>query len=139
LMHEPEYRFSNIAYHRPRRTGDQPYLSLYYHSLDGDFSVSVWEHAEPDAELDDYEWELLTYEGITPTDLRISDSGAAEDRRIVAFEQNGTYATIISNLDRTKLLEIALSFEAATDDQTGWNGWIRDEDLRFADHDRTPF
>jgi hypothetical protein len=139
LMHEPEYRFSKITYHRPRRTGDQSNLSLSYYSMDGNFSVYVCENAEPDAEPDDYEWERLTHEGITQTELRISDSGEAEDERVVAFEQNGTHVTIISNLDRTKLLEIALSFKAATDDQTGWNGWIRDEDFSSADHDRTPF
>jgi hypothetical protein len=138
-LHEPEYRFSSITYHRPRRTGDQSNLSLSYYSMDGNFSVYVCENAEPDAEPDDYEWERLTHEGITQTELRISDSGEAEDERVVAFEQNGTYVTIISNLDRTKLLEIALSFEAATDEQTGWDGWIRDEDLSSAVHDRLPF
>jgi hypothetical protein len=139
LMHEPEYRFSNITYHRPRRTGDQSTLSLSYDSTAGFLSVSVYESAEPDGEPDDLEWERLASESTTQKDLRISDSGEAEDQRIVEFEQNGTYVTIISNLDRTKLLEIALSFEAATDDQTGWNVWISDEDSRFADRDRTPF
>lgn len=50
----------------------------------------------------------------------ISDSGNPEDQRIVAFEQNGTHVELWSDLDRTKLIEIALSFKAATDNQTGW-------------------
>ena len=78
----------------------------------GLLSVWVCEGAEPDAELDDYEWEHLTYEGAAQKDIRISDSGNPDDQRIVAFEQGGTYVTVYSDLDRTKLIEIALSFKA---------------------------
>ncbi len=116
---EPDYRLSSIEYHRPRWAGGWSNLSLSYVSMDGILSVSVWESAEPDAELDDYEWERLPYEGITQKDMGISDSGKAEDQRIVAFEQSGTYVTVYSDLDYAKLIEIALSFKAATDNQTG--------------------
>ena len=124
-MHQSEYRLSNIQYHRPRWAGDRSDLCFSYVSMSGFRSVWVCEGAEPDAELDDYDWERLTHEGIAQTEIRISDSGKAEDQRIIAFEQSGTYVTVYSDLDRTRLIEIALSFKAATDNQTGCpdDGW----------------
>ena len=124
-MHQSEYRLANIQYHRPRWAGDRSDLCFSYVSMSGFRSVWVCEGAEPDAELDDYDWERLTHEGIAQTEIRISDSGKAEDQRIIAFEQSGTYVTVYSDLDRTRLIEIALSFKAATDNQTGCpdDGW----------------
>lgn len=119
-MHEPDYRLENIHYHRPRWPGGQSHLSLSYVSTAGLLSVWVGEGAQPAPELDDYEWEGLKYEGTAQKDIRISDSGKAEDRRIIAFEQSGTHVMVCSDLDRTKLIEIALSFRAATRNQPGW-------------------
>jgi hypothetical protein len=121
LMHEPDHRLARIEYHRPRRAGDQSYISISYHSM-ADFRSVFWVHesAGPDAELEDFDWERLSYKATAQKDIRISDSGEAEDIRILAFEQSGTYVTMYSDIDRTKLIEIALSFEPATDYPTGW-------------------
>jgi hypothetical protein len=68
----------------------------------------------------EFDWEHLKYEGTAQKDIRISDSGNPEDRRIVAFEQGGTHVEVWADLDRSKLLEIVLSFRVATDNQAGW-------------------
>ncbi len=119
-MHESDYRLANIHFSRPHWPGGQSHLSLSYVSIDGLLSVWVGEGAERDPGLDGYDWEHLTYEGSAQKDIRISDSGNPEDQRIVAFEQGGTHVEVYSDLDRTKLIEIALSFQAAKDIQTGW-------------------
>ena len=86
-MHEPEYRLSNIEYHRPRWPGGRSDLSLSYVSMAGFLSVWVCEDAEPDAELDDYEWERLTYEGTAQKEhphFRLRQGRRPADRRIRA-------------------------------------------------------
>lgn len=69
--------------------------------------------ARPDPRLDKYEWERIADAGTLQKDLRISDPGKSPGQRIVAFEQQGTYVKISSDLGRTQLINLALSFTAA--------------------------
>jgi hypothetical protein len=130
-LHELDYRRSAIEYHRPRRPGDQSYVSISYYSRSGFRYFWVNESAGPHAKLDDYEWERLSYGGTAQREIRISDSGDAEGMRIIAFQQSGTYVTVYSDIDRTKLVEIALSFKAATDDPTSWPDEDRGDSHRY--------
>ena len=86
-MHQSEYRLSNIQYHRPRWAGDRSDLCFSYVSMSGFRSVWVCECHEPDAELDDYDWERLTHEGIAQTEhpyFRLRQGRRPTDHRIRA-------------------------------------------------------
>ena len=74
----------------------------------------VDEGAHPDPSLDKFEWERIVDEGAVQKDLRISDPGKTPGMRIVAFEQQGTHVKIRSDLDRTQLINLAMSFTAAS-------------------------
>ena len=42
--------------------------------------------------------------------MRLSDSGKAGSLRVLTFEQRGTHVSIVTDLDRERLIDFARSF-----------------------------
>jgi hypothetical protein len=79
-IYEPDYHLSSIEYHRPRWAGGWSTIELSYALNNEIMSAYVYELAEPDAELDDYEWERLT-SLVVDVEREIGDADRRESKR----------------------------------------------------------
>jgi hypothetical protein len=109
--HLPDAKHSqvDIMYHPSRRRSPWAHLGLMYRGSEQYGSLWINESDTPDPDSSGLEWERVEQEG---KPLWISDPGE-EGMRVVAFEQQGTHVKIWSDLDRSQLLDLALSLVPA--------------------------
>jgi hypothetical protein len=96
-----------VMYHPPGRRSKHAHLVLMYR---GDKKLWLYQSGTADPETGKMEWEQLQRNG---KQLSLSDPGAGSGMRIVTLEQDGTHVSIMSDLDREALLEIASSLAPA--------------------------
>ena len=94
-----------VMYHPARLESPRAHLCLLY-AGGSDQLLMIDEAADADPELQDYEWEELSSEGL---ELRISDPGPGPGVRIVALQRHGTHVAIRSELERQPLIDLATS------------------------------
>jgi len=109
-----EHLHFEVMYHPPRREGGWSHLVLMYSGGQEYDWLWVDESGHPDPSLDEFQWEPVANQGAAQKDLRISDPGKTPGMRIVAFEQQGTHVRIRSDLGRSQLIDLAMSFSAAS-------------------------
>jgi hypothetical protein len=110
----PEHSELEAVYHPPRRNGGWSYLSLIYRGSRPHCRLWVNQGPPPGPGWEDeFEWERVGDPGNLQKDLRISDPGEIpEATRILEFEQEGTYVSIRSDMERARLIALAKSFVA---------------------------
>jgi hypothetical protein len=99
-----------ISRHPPRPKSQESLWIAYMHSDEFD---RLWlrETATISSDHDEYEWELVEKDG---RQLMISDPGPTAGRKIY-LTQKGTHVEIDSDLDRDRLIDLALSLRPAVD------------------------
>ena len=100
----------DVIHHPARLRSPRETLCLGYRWYEPRLSVSVYEAATADPELDNFEWEHVRHRD---RDLRISDPGAGLGHRGIAMEHAGTHILLWSEIDRQTLLDVAASFAPA--------------------------
>jgi hypothetical protein len=100
-----------VMNHPGRLASSRPYLLLLYRWGNREQSLSLYEAATEDPELEDFEWEQVTRNGRS---LRLSDPDVEGGRRAIALEQSGTHVMIWSDIAREPLLNLAASLVPAT-------------------------
>jgi hypothetical protein len=111
---DPEHADFEVMYHPPCRQGGWSHLAFMYRGRQEYEHLWVKQSGHPEPSLDCFEWEPVPNQATAQKNLRISDPGQTPGMRIVAFEQQGTHVMIKSDLDRTRLIDLALSFRAAS-------------------------
>ena len=91
----------DIAYHPPRLQSPRPYLTLMYLG-ESRLWITQSDSADPDEAT--MEWEAFERDG-----KRMAISDADQGMRVLTLRQDGTYATLWSDLQRERLIEIGAS------------------------------
>jgi hypothetical protein len=105
---DPEQADFQVMYHPPCQRSPRAHLCLMYR---GDQALWIYERDAPDPELAKMEWELFERDGKR---MAMSDPGVGAGMRIMALEQHGTHVTILSDLDREQLIDLAASLVPAS-------------------------
>jgi hypothetical protein len=100
-----------VTRHPARRKSPQESLWIAYMHSDQFDCLWLHETATICADHDEYEWEQIEKDG---RELMISDPGATGGRKIYLM-QEGTHVEIDSDLDRDRLIDLALSLRPAVD------------------------
>ena len=95
----------------PARPKSQESLWISYMHADEFDRLSLHETATISSDHDEYEWERVEKDG---RQLMISDAGPTAGRKIY-LTQKGTHVEIDSDLDRDRLIDLALSLRPAVD------------------------
>lgn len=108
-------RHQLIIVRHPARL-DSPRESLWISCMHSDEFDRLWirESETVGSDHDEYEWERIEKDG---RHLLISDPGATGKRKIYLM-QEGTHVEIDSDLDRDRLIELALSLRPASEART---------------------
>lgn len=104
---ESQRVLSETMYHPARPNSPAESFSIHYRGGETFDYLSIEQRQKRDEKHDELEWDELDVEGRR---LDLSDPGV-EGFRILAFEQDGTYVDIISDLPRDELVKIALSLK----------------------------
>ncbi len=105
---DAEHNDFEVMYHPPRPQSARAHLALMYR---GDHRLWINESDCAEPETAEMEWEQIERDGKR---MAISDPGVDAGMSILALEQAGTYVTIMSDLDRDRLIRVAFSLVAAS-------------------------
>lgn len=102
-----------VMYYPPHRQSPRCYLALSYRWNDSSDSLLVTESDVRDPELDQHEWERAQLGAI---EVQIARPRGHSEEHLVTLEREGTHIAIWSNLDRKRLLQLAVSLCPAPDE-----------------------
>jgi hypothetical protein len=98
----------DVTHFPPGGRRDREQLYLPYNEV----NLHIRQARTPDPEIGDFEWETIEFGG---EELRISDPGQGDGKCIaIVLERLGTHVMMYSDLDREKLIRLAMTLVPAT-------------------------